>query len=47
MRTGGEEIRKEQLYCELLIIWGNVEIIISGKATYKGDAVRLGIKIQA
>lgn len=27
-----EEIRKEQLYCELLIIWGDVEIIILSKA---------------
>ena len=27
-----EEIRKEQLYCELLIIWGDVEIITLSKA---------------
>lgn len=27
VRPGDEEIRKEQLCCELLTIWGNVEVI--------------------
>ena len=46
MRSGDENIRKEQRYCELLIICGNVESIIASEATYKGGAIKLGIKIQ-